>query len=266
MKTSSPASNISVPPLAHIDVCIVSSGLFDPKLDAIAKKNAWSYIATKTNCVPLAQNIAISLHPNAELIYKMDEDIFVTRHSFHTLMETYQKIRKEDTYDISFVAPLIPINGYGHIRILQKLGMTGLYTKLFEKPKYAAILDHMIGTSPDVAKFFWGEYGAIPSIDYLDEEFNRQDFKYGICPGRFNIGFILMPRLTWKIMGGWAIPEDGAGMGMDEYQIGQLSALYSYVMVVSENTVVGHLSFGPQNEAMRKYHATHREIFRCPAE
>ncbi len=32
-------------------------------------------------------------------------------------------------------------------------------------------------------------------------------------------------------------------------------------MIVSEKTMVGHLSFGQQNEGMRKYHASHREMF-----
>lgn len=56
----------------------------------------------------------------------------------------------------------------------------------------------------------------------------------------------------------------GNAMGMDEDRLCQFCIMYSFGMIVSENTVVGHLAFGGQNEAMKEYHATHRELFRCP--
>ena len=244
-----------------MDICLISSGLFDGELNRIAKENGWSYLSTVRNCLTMAQNIAVALHPKAQWLYKMDEDIFVTKHCFDTLLETFCKIFQRDTYNISFVAPLIPINGYGHVRILQKLGMVGVYEKLFEKVKYAAVSNRMIGYSPDVAKFFWGEGGYIPSIDYMDEEFNRQDFAYSPCPIRFSIGFMLMHRDIWNLMGGWRVPDEGSGMGLDEDQINQFCIMYSFAMIVSENTVVGHLSFGQQNEVMKEYHASNRNMF-----
>ena len=61
-----------------IEVCIVSSGKYDNELSIIAEENNWSYLSIKKNCVTLAQNIAINLFKNAEYIYKLDEDIFVT--------------------------------------------------------------------------------------------------------------------------------------------------------------------------------------------
>ena len=248
----------------EIDVCIISSGLLDDELNRICRDNNWSYLSTKRNCLTMAQNIAILLHPKAEWLYKMDEDIFVTKHCFQTLLDTFNTVYKKDDYNIAFVAPLIPINGYGHVRVLQKLGMVGMYEKLFEKVKYAAVSNRMIGASADAAKFFWGEGGYIPSIDYLDEEFYKQEFQYRPCPVRFSIGFILMHRDVWTILGGWAVPEEGSGMGLDEDQINQFCIMQSFAMIVSENTVVGHLSFGQQNEAMKKYHENHREIFQCP--
>ena len=244
-----------------MDVCVISSGLFDKELDRIAKENSWSYLSTMRNCLTLAQNIAILLHPKAEWLFKMDEDIFVTKHSFKTMLDTYCAVHNNDSYNISFVAPLMPLNGYGHVRVLQKLGMTGVYEKMFEKVKYAAISNRMIGYSPEVAKFFWGENGFIPSIDYMDEEFHSQEFKYRACPVRYSIGFILMRRDLWDVMGGWKVPEEGSGMGMDEDQINQFCIMYSFAMIVSENTVVGHFSFGQQNDAMREYYASHKDKF-----
>ena len=104
------------------DICITSSGLFDETLNKIAAENGWSYLSTAQNNIPLAQNLAIKIHDKAEFIYKMDEDIFVTDGCFETLMKTYRHVLRHGHYNVGFVAPLIPINGYGHIRVLEKLG------------------------------------------------------------------------------------------------------------------------------------------------
>ena len=252
------------PPPTVLDICVVSSGLFDEQLADIAKENDWSYLSTSRNCVSLAQNIAISLHPNATFIYKLDEDIFVTKHCFETMMTTYQRVHESNYYDIGFVAPLIPLNGYGSVRILEKLGMVGMYEKLFEKVKFGPVLSHMLATAPNVAKFFWGEGGYIPSIDYLDNEFYNQEFCYSACPVRFNIGFILFHRSVWENLGGFYVPETGSAMGKDEDQLCNYCIIYSQAIIIAENTVVGHLSFNPQNQAMKDYYETHPDVFRCP--
>lgn len=245
----------------EMDICIISSGLFDDKLDEIARENSWSYLSTKRNCLTMAQNIAAMLHPKAMWLYKMDEDIFVTKDCFKMLYDTYCKVINDNLYNPIFVAPLIPINGYGHVRILQKLGMTGVYKKLFEPVKYAAVSNRMIGQSAEVAKFFWGENDIIPTIDYMNEEFSRSDLTYRACPIRFSIGFILLHRSMWDAIGGWPVPEYGSGMGMDEDIVNSICTTNSFAMIVSENTVVGHLSFGHQNEAMKEYYLANKDKF-----
>ncbi len=80
------------------DICIASSGKYDHTLAETAKQNSWSYLSIRRNCVELALNVAILLHPEAEFIYKIDEDIFVTQHSFDILMLTYQKVLHDGLY------------------------------------------------------------------------------------------------------------------------------------------------------------------------
>lgn len=244
-----------------VDVCVVSSGLYDKRLSEIAANNGWSYLSLKRNCVTLAQNIAILYHPKAEYIYKLDEDIFVTKNTFGMLKQTYQRVRDEGLYDIGFVAPLIPINGYGHLRILDKLGMIEFYEKRFERVKYASYPTRMVEKDPRVARFFWGEGGYIPSIDELSERFGNETFSYRPCPIRFSIGCILFSRKTWQDMGMWNVPLRGSGMGADEAQICSYAIVQSQAIIVSENTVVGHLSFGQQNESMKVFYQNHPEIF-----
>ena len=245
----------------NIDVCIVSSGLYDKVLSEYAKKNSWSYLSTERNCVSLAQNIAIKLHPNAEFIYKMDEDIFLTENTFEILMDTYKKVEADGRYNVGFVAPLIPINGYGHTRILVKLGLEDTYENRFEKIKVAAGQERMVENNPEVARFFWGAGGIVPSIDTLNKKFQHEPLNYSVCPIRFSIGFILFHRNTWLDMGMLRVPLWGSAMGEDEVQICSCAMRQSKAIIVAENTVVGHLSFGKQNEQMKKYFLEHREVF-----
>lgn len=247
-----------------VDICILSSGVYSDELAGIAEQNGWSYLSTKINCVTLILNVAFLTFEDAEYIYKVDEDIFLTDRCFEKLLESYERVEASGDYRVGFTAPLIPINGYGHYRILQKLNLTKLYTDKFERPIYASYPARMIQSSEDVAKFFWGEGGYVPGIDELNRRFATEDFSYTACPVRFSIGFILMKRETWKDMGMFKVIPDNICLGIDEDQLCEYCIVNSKAIIVSENTVVGHLSFGPQNTAMKKYYEEHRETFSCP--
>lgn len=247
-----------------LDVCIVSSGLYSKELEEIANAQSWSYLSTERNCVTLAQNVAILLHSSAEFIYKIDEDIFVTENCFERMMETFLKVEAEEEYDVGFVAPLIPVNGYGHLKILNKLGLNKIYQEKFEKPKYASYSSRMIESNGAAARFFWGEGGFVPSIDQMSSMFGNRPFEYSACPVRFSIGFILIRRCTWEDMGMWKVLADNPCMGLDEEQICSYCIIKSKAIIVAENAVSGHLSFGQQNEDMKQYYLEHREVFRCP--
>lgn len=245
----------------NIDVCIVSSGLYSKELEEIAEKRGWSYLSTKRNCVTLAQNVALLKYPKAEYFYKIDEDIFVTENSFEALMETYKKVEESGQHKVGFVAPLIPINGYGHMRLLEKLGLTKYYAEHFEKPRYASDPNAMVEKSAEAARFFWNEHDVFPRIDEINHRLQQEEFSYTACPVRFSIGFILMKRATWEDMGMWQVLPESACMGLDETGLCSYCIVNSKAIIVSENTAVGHLSFGQQNEAMKAYHEEHRELF-----
>lgn len=243
-----------------LDVCVVSSGLYSDVLSDICEKNGWSYLSTSRNNVSVAQNIAIDLFDKANYIYKLDEDIFVTEGYFETLMHTYETVRREGEYDVGFVAPLIPINGYGHLRLLKKLNLTDLYTERFERPIYASYAARQIESNPEVAKFFWGEGNVFPHIDALAKKLQADEFCYSACPVRFSIGAILFSKETWEMMGMFPVVK-GAGMGIDESEFCAYCIKESQAIIVAENTVVGHLSFGGQNAEMKAYYAQHKERF-----
>ena len=137
-----------------VEVCILSSGKYCEKLSEIAKKNDWSYLSTKRNSVCLIQNVAINLFKYAKYIYKLDEDIFITNGFFETLFNTIEDCEKNGEFKVGFVAPTIPINGFGNLNILKRFNLVEKYTEMFEKPLYAAGKDRKVETVPEVAKFF----------------------------------------------------------------------------------------------------------------
>ncbi len=244
----------------EMDICIVSSGLYSEKLSKIAEDNNWSYISTKRNSVTLAQNTVIKLFPNAKWIYKLDEDIFVTKNFFKTLKNTYTEVQENGFYNVGFVAPIIPINGYSHVVLLKKLGLVDYYNTNFEKVKYAAGSERMIESSVDVAKFMWGEGEKIPHIDDLDKKLNESDFSYSSSPIRFSIGAILYHRSLWEDMNYFKV-DITKGMAVDETQICEYCMSKSKVIVIAENTCVGHLSFGLQNNVMEEFFKENQDRF-----
>ena len=246
-----------------VDVCIMTSGLYSKEIEEMCETNKWSYLSTKANNVSLIQNLAITLHPEAEYIYKIDEDIFITKNFFEKMYKTLLHAETESQYKVGFVAPLIPINGYGHLRILETLDLVKEYEKRFEKPLYCAGPSRMVENNPDVAKFLWGgnKTTPIPQIDKLNELFEKNPFKFSVCPIRFSIGAILFKRDSWLDMGMYSVNRKTNAMGQDEYDFCCLAMSKSRAIIVSENTVVGHLSFGKQNEEMKNYYLNNKEIF-----
>ena len=249
----------------NIDVCICSSGLYNEKLASIAAKNNWSYLSTNRNNVALVQNVAIKLHEKAKWIYKMDEDIFVTNGVFEILKQTYEKALDEKLYEPGFVAPLIPVNVYGHVRVLDKLGLLATYEKMFEKTGYTPFQKLKVWRDPEVAKFFWGNGNFVPSIDDMAIKFKNNDkIQYRACPIRFSVGFVMFSRKYWQNLGMFEVGISGVGMGVEEVQMCNRSTCNSEAIIVSENSVVGHLSFGPQNKGMKEYYLSNPEKFSFP--
>lgn len=245
----------------NMDICIISSGVWSETLNKICEENSWSYLSTKENNVSLVQNIAIKYHSKAKYIFKIDEDIFLTEYYFENLKNAYKLAQKGD-FEPGVIAPLIPVNGYGHKRILSKLALEDVYFEKFgEISKHMAGHNRFIESNPEVAKFFWGEGNYVPSIDELNDRFSRENKIIKPCPIRFSIGAIMFERSLWINMGYFNVDFKGSGLGEDEVQICSYCNLHSRPLMVSENVLVGHLSFGPQNKEMNKFFNQNKDKF-----
>lgn len=243
-----------------MDICVVSSGKFSPELDQLCAENGWSYLSTKENNVARIQNTAIWLHPNARYIYKLDEDVFITEGYFENMLRAYEHA-KTGEYEPGIMAPLLNVNGYAHMRILEKLGLKDVFSQRFEPIKYMAGPHRKIENDPEAAKMMWGEGGLVPSIDELNARFGAEPLEERACPIRFSIGAILFERQLWEDMGYLSVDPKGTNMGMDEVEMCSFCLINSRPLMVSENVVVGHLSFGTQNAPMKEYFEEHKELF-----
>lgn len=247
-----------------VEVCILSSGLYSERLSDIAEKAGWSYFSTKVNDLTLVQNMVIRLYEQAEWIYKMDEDIFLTEGCFEKLMQAQINVEKNEPYRIGFVAPLIPVNGYGHIRLLDYLGKRQRYEQLFERVYYGCYPESMLEKNIAAAQYMWGLGGEIPQLDELNSMFS-EEWKYSVCGVRFSIGFILLHRSIWKAMNEFPV-TGGIDLGADEVDLCKYCIVYSKAMIVAENTVVGHFSFKQQASDMREFYEKNQELFRIRQE
>lgn len=243
-----------------MDMCIVTSGMYSDRIATLCGEYGWSYLSTKENNVSLVQNVAIRLHPSAEYIFKLDEDIFITSGYFDRMLLAYNQAMKS-AYFPGIVAPLLNVNGYSYVRILKKLGIQETYADKFEYPKYAAGADRALEYDPKAAAFMWGEGGFVPQIDRLNEIVWKDPHEVLACPIRFSIGAILFSRALWEKMGYFRVDRRTNAMGADEAQICAYCLLESKPIMVSENIVVGHFSFGPQTKEMKQFYESNRDIF-----
>lgn len=257
---SSVFSRIQKYSMDKMDICIVTSGKYDTVISELCEKNDWSYLSTKENNVSLVQNIAIKNHPKAKYIFKLDEDIFISDGYFTNMINAYNHAAN-GRYFPGVVAPLIPINGFCHVKVLEKLGLTSEYEKRFGELKCAAGHQRPIENSPEVAKFFWGEGDVVPNIDEMNRRFGQEPLAETAVPIRFSIGAIFFERSVWEAMGYFEVDRKTVSLGKDEVQLCTFCCIDSKPIVVSENVLVGHFSFGPQNEAMKEYYIHNKERF-----
>lgn len=246
-----------------MDVCILTAGLNSSVIASWCERCGWSYLRTGRNNVSLIQNIAIHLHPNAQYIFKLDEDIFITENYFDKMMCAYHHAEESD-YVPGVIAPLIPINGYGHLRVLKKLNIMENYAELFGRPRYERRDDYAVECNPEVALYFWGKDSKIPSIDEMNRQFASEPLEERPCPIQFSIGAIMFQKKLWQDMRMFPVSFI-RNLGMDERSLSFFCCVSSRPIMVSENVVVGHLSFQAQNQCMKEYYLTNKEKFLAQA-
>jgi hypothetical protein len=256
--------------LADADVCLLCAGKSSEILKKIAQENGWSCLFTQERNVGIVQNIAIRLHPMARFIYKMDEDIFVTKGMFERMQEAYNMVEKNSPYTPGFISPLLNVNGVSYHHILEKFSKYEEYEGLFGTIKSGANSKLAIENNPDAAMFMWGlpstyseeKASSLPTLDTLNAKCQESFFEYSLIPSRISIGMILFHRELWESMLGFPVKKRNKPcLGVDESYICSYCFLNSRHMVLAHNVVAGHFSFTLQNEAMKEALLKHRDYF-----
>ncbi len=239
-----------------VDYCLVSSGKYVPELDEMAERNSWSYLYTETNQVCFIQNMVVTLHPDAEYIFKMDEDMFIGRGFFEKMIEEYHRIEREGEYKIGYVVPVIPLNCCGYVSYLKLSGNLEAYERRFGRAYrngFSAVFN-----VEETAEFLWD---TMETFDGMAEHFLANQ-GYQILNSYFNIGCILFSRSRWLMMGKWPEKPGESGMGTDEAYIYQDNVENSLSIYEVQGVLVGHLAFGHQKKRMLSYYQEHPEKFR----
>ena len=248
---------------SNFDVVVVTSGKTVNALRHMCAEYEWSYISTLRNNVSLALNIAIMLFSQSKMIWKIDEDIFVTQDCFELMAETYHHIEHNTRYEVGFVTPILNVNGYGYVRLLELMNSVKNWEKYFGELKYTDCYTHhaAIHDSSNAAMFMWGKDNqSLQDIDYLAEKLRKLPFSYSLCPIRYSIGFILFSRHSWIRMELFPV-TDKMNLGSDEEHICNFCLMSAHVIGVAENAIAGHLSYGPQHKTMEQFYRDNKQMF-----
>ena len=247
---------------SDMEVCIASSGKYVPELSELCKKYDWVYLSTKLNNVCVATNVVIREFPQAEYIYKLDEDIYVPDGYFDDMYEAYQRIeKKESAYKIGYICPVLPLGFYGMHDFLLKKGCLGEYEQLFGKHYVGGTeLNPNFRNHNGLDEYIWSKIG---NFDDCAKEYSNEPFSYELCGTRSGIATILFKRDFWNSLGGLKRYKGiGVGTNGDEGQITAYCALNFRPSFCVKNIFVGHFSFGGAEQNVLKFREQHPDIFK----
>lgn len=238
------------------DICVVSPKIKSKKLMDICKNNQWSYFRLKANKLAIALNTAIKLHPNAEYIFKLDEDIFVGENFFLDMVKTYDYAIVKNEYKVGFVAPVMNINGASYNYFLDFIGIKNEYIEKFGNARITCD-DDAVYKSGDAALYLWKK--TLP-LDDTVKSFSNQPIGYHQCSIRYSIGAILFKREFWQMARGFISPGNGE-LAWDEMCLCSYCINSSSSILICNNVFAGHFGFGPQKKFIIPLYMSKKNLF-----
>jgi hypothetical protein len=185
--------------------------------------------------------------------------MFVTANWMDILERTYRFAVAENRYRVGLVAPLVPVNGFGYVRLLDLLDLREKF--LFDHPDHSLLsAADGIGVHSDglVAEWLWRHMSP---MDEVTAKLASRAPSYSVCPHRFSIGAIMLPRSVWQIMGKFPAEHKDGLIGSDEEHICKFCMDKSYAIVIAEGAFCAHFGFGPQTSHMLDVYRSNAELF-----
>lgn len=246
-----PRLKAAIKAMGDADVCFLSPGKRDETLADLCRAEHWSYLTTSTNDVSLAQNVCFKHFDQAQLIVKLDEDMFLLPDTIANLVSEYKRIKADGRVDPGFVAPMIPLNGFCYRPLLTMLGLLDEFERQFGTAQMA-VSGLPIQTDPAVARWIWEKTSPLEHLAEALLSIERDDL---LSPIQFSIGIIAFERDFWEKFGYFTVHRRKliAGLntlGGDESHICAAAMTHSRPIVVTTKAVAGHFSFGPQYAGM----------------
>lgn len=231
-----------------VDVCLVSPAKRSATLDELAATHGWTRLITKANSVALAQNLAIAAHPQAEFVFKLDEDVLIADGFFTGLRAALEAVEVQGDYTPGFCAPVLNVNGFSYVTFLETMGLREEYRARFGQPRRANV-GVKAQSDGEAAAWLWRH--SLP-FDDTARRFSGLPQTYSVVPHLFSIGAIVFRRELWEAVGGYRVTLPYGILGFDELHLCLDCVERSRVMVVAHNVFAGHFSFGPQDAHMRE--------------
>jgi hypothetical protein len=248
--------------LPPADVCLVSPGMRSDALADLCRAEGWSYLSTATNDVSLAQNVCYRMHDAAEMIVKLDEDMFLLSSTISDLLLEYKRLKNEGVVDPSAVAPMIPLNGFCYRYCLEALQLLDEYESLFGVAKLGTS-GLAIHTKCAAARWMWERTSP---LEVLSAQLANKKGAHLFSPIQFSIGMIAFERKFWEAIGYFSVSRRRLltrinTLGSDEACLCSAAMHHARPIITTYATVAGHFSFGPQYRGMLAFLKDNRELF-----
>jgi hypothetical protein len=239
----------NIPP--DTDVCLMSAGKDDAELRKLAATNGWSYLTTYLNDVSLIQNLAISHHPDADTIVKIDEDVLLPDRTIADLVDFHDRVKAAGVVSPAFTAPTLNINGFCYRELLRVLGLLDEYERTFG-PARVATRGIAATESAEAARWIWERTGP---VDRTASVLRGQDPEIRTASVQFSIGLIVFDRSFWETIGYFPVfrrchAVGKSTLGADEEYLCGKAVSSGSPMVVAPHLFAGHFSFGRQYDGV----------------
>jgi hypothetical protein len=233
-------------------VCVVSPGKYDKALSLVCEAWGWSYLSTKTSDSNLAQSICYLLHREAELIAKIDEDMFVLPGSIDALFLRYRELCNQSAYRPGIVAPMTPLDGLSYRYLLEMLGLLKSFETIFGKA-IAHCDKSVIAENLKAALWIWQNTSPLSQTGRLLRSMPERLIH---APIQCSTGMIVFERSFWQEMGYRPIfgrgLMSGHGLGAGSSWICSRALTLSRPVVVTSKVIAGRFSFDHQYEEMKR--------------
>ncbi len=117
-------------------ICVFNSNEYNcnlKRLKEIAHENSWSILFTYEKQESIALETAINLHPVANWIYKIDDNILVPSNYFEQLKLAYKHSVEAMPIYPGFLLPCVDVSTTGSISFLKAINQWNLFVNQFDK-------------------------------------------------------------------------------------------------------------------------------------